>query len=149
MQVSSGVVPEFYQEYIRSVHATIETNALLEFECLWREHQRQPEKARSVLSDELSFAIVKLNEELQQSDTLYNNLSLRRLVLSEALPKLLQDRLGLETLMKRLPENYIKASFGSFLASRFIYKNGTSPSQFAFFEYMSTYFDKIRNIQNN
>lgn len=144
MQVSSGVVPEFYQEYIRSVHATIEKNAELEFECLWREHQRQPEKARSVLSDELSFAIVKLNEELQQSDLLYMNLPLRRLVLSEALPKLLQDRLGLDTLMKRLPENYIKACFGSFLASRFIYQNGTNPSQFSFFEYMSTYFDKLR-----
>jgi glutamate dehydrogenase len=148
MQVSSGVVPEFYQEYIRSVHAIIEKNAELEFECLWREHQRQPEKARSVISDELSFAIVKLNEELQQSEILYMNISLRRLVLSEALPKLLQDRLGLDTLIKRLPENYIKASFGSFLASRFIYQYGTTPSQFAFFEYMSTYFDKIRNDQS-
>ena len=145
MQVSSGIVPEFYQEYIRSVHATIEKNAELEFECLWREHQRQPEKARSVLSDELSFAIVRLNEELQQSETLYMNLPLRRLVLSEALPKLLQDRLGLDTLLARLPENYVKACFGSFLASRFIYQQGTTPSQFAFFEYMSTYFDKIRN----
>jgi glutamate dehydrogenase len=145
MQVASGIVPEFYQEYIRSLHAVIERNAELEFECLWREHQRQPEKARSVLSDELSFAIVKLNEELQNSETLYMNVPLRHLVLSEALPRLLQERLGLETLINRLPENYIKASFGSFLASRFIYKYGTNPSQFAFFEYMSGYFEKLRN----
>lgn len=147
MQVNSGLVPEFYREYIRSVHATIERNAELEFECLWREHQLQPEKARSILSDELSFAIVKLNEELQQSDTLYMNLPLRRLVLSEALPKLLQDHLGLDVLIKRLPENYIKACFGSFLASRFIYQNGIAPSQFAFFEYMSSYFEKLRSFQ--
>ncbi|KAI9356984.1 Glutamate/Leucine/Phenylalanine/Valine dehydrogenase-domain-containing protein [Zopfochytrium polystomum] len=141
MQVRSGVVPEFYAEYIKAVHHIIEKNAELEFECLWREAARTG-KPRSILSDELSVGIVKLNEELQGT-TLWDNVPLRKLVLQEAFPKLLLDRLGLETLMKRVPEPYVKAIFGSYLASRFIYKYGTEPSQFAFFEFLSPYFAKI------
>lgn len=138
MQVTGGLVPQFYQEYIKAVHATIERNAQLEFECLWREHERFPEKPRSQLSDELSLAIVRLNEELQHSSSLFDNRRLRLLVLAEALPQLLQDRLGLEALIdERLPENYVRACFGSYLASRFIYQYGTQPSQFSFFEFMS------------
>lgn len=146
MQVSGGIVPEFYQEYIKAVHATIERNAQLEFECLWREFERcNEQRPRSVLSDELSLAIVKLNEELQHSSSLYDNRPLRLLVLSEALPVLLQERIGLEELVdSRLPENYVRACFGSYLASRFIYQYGIQPSQFAFFEFMSErYFSRL------
>lgn len=145
MQVVGGIVPAFYQEYVKAVWATIERNAQLEFECLWREHERFPEKPSSVLSDELSLAIVRLNEELQHSSTLFDNEKLRLLVLSEALPQLLQERLGLEELvLKRLPENYVRACFGSYLASRFIYQYGTQPSQFSFFEFMSErYFSRL------
>ena len=37
----------------------------------------------------------------------------------------------------------MRALFGSYLASRFVYKYGVEPSQFAFFEFMSPYFEKI------
>ncbi|KAI9338539.1 Glutamate/Leucine/Phenylalanine/Valine dehydrogenase-domain-containing protein [Obelidium mucronatum] len=141
MQVHDGVVPPFYQEYVKSVQAFIEKTAELEFECLWREALRTG-KPKSVLSDNLSVGIVRLNEELQ-STTLWENVPLRKIVLKEAFPKLLLDKLGLETLLKRVPENYVKAIFGSYLASRFIYKYGTEPSQFAFFEFLSPYFAKI------
>ncbi|KAJ3063213.1 NAD-dependent glutamate dehydrogenase [Podochytrium sp. JEL0797] len=143
MQVRDGVVPAFYQEYVKSVQAFIEKSAELEFECLWREGIRTG-KPKSVLSDNLSVGIVRLNEELQ-STTLWENVPLRKIVLKEAFPKLLLDKLGLETLLKRVPENYVKAIFGSYLASRFVYKYGTEPSQFAFFEFLSPYFSKIGN----
>ncbi|KAJ3101712.1 NAD-dependent glutamate dehydrogenase [Phlyctochytrium planicorne] len=141
MQVHDGVVPPFYQEYAKAAQAIIEKNAELEFECLWRESARTG-KSRSILSDQLSNGIVKLNEELQNT-TLWENVPLRKLVLKEAFPKLLLDKLGLETLLKRIPEPYVKAIFGSYLASRFIYKYGTEPSQFSFFEFLSPYFAKI------
>ena len=31
-------------------------------------------------------------------------------------------------------QNYLKAIFGSYLASRFVYEYGNNPSQFAFFD---------------
>ncbi|KAJ3105920.1 NAD-dependent glutamate dehydrogenase [Phlyctochytrium bullatum] len=141
MQVKDNVVPTFYQDYAKAAQAIIERNAELEFECLWREGLRTG-RSRSVLSDQLSLGIVKLNEELQNT-TLWENVPLRKLVLKEAFPKLLLDKLGLETLLKRIPEPYVKAIFGSYLASRFIYKYGTEPSQFSFFEFLSPYFAKI------
>ncbi|KAJ9075197.1 NAD-dependent glutamate dehydrogenase [Entomophthora muscae] len=141
MQVRDGVVPPFYAEYIKQVHAIIERNAALEFECLWRESARS-HVPRSVLSDDLSVAIVKLNEDLQRT-SLWDDTHLRAVVLGEAFPKLLVDTVTLPVLLERVPENYVRAMFGAYLASRFVYKYGTQPSQFAFFEFMAPYFQKV------
>lgn len=34
----------------------------------------------------------------------------------------------------QVPDNYLAAIFGSYLASRFVYNYGITPSQFAFFD---------------
>ncbi|CAH1762686.1 12089_t:CDS:2 [Entrophospora sp. SA101] len=141
MQVKDGNIPQFYQDYIKEVHKTIEKNAELEFECIWREHRRTG-KPRSIISDELSLAIIDLNENMQES-ILWSNEPLRKAVLRDAFPQLLLDRLGLDTLLERIPESYVRAIFGSYLASRFVYKYGTQPSQFAFFEFMYPFFAKV------
>ena len=134
-------IPKFYQEYVKAVQGIIEKNAELEFEAIWREQERT-NSPRSVISDELSHAIVRLNEQLQRT-SLWDDVSLRRIILSEAFPKLLLEKVGLDTLLKRIPENYVRAIFGSYLASRFVYQFGTEPSQFAFFEFMAPYFKKL------
>ncbi|KAI8619996.1 Glutamate/Leucine/Phenylalanine/Valine dehydrogenase-domain-containing protein [Chytriomyces sp. MP71] len=141
MTVKDGVVPEFYATYVKSVQEFIEKAARMEFEALWTEGEKTG-TPRSILSDTLSLGIVKLNEELQRT-TLWDNLPLRRMVLSEAFPKLLIDKLGLDTLLERVPEAYVKAIFGCYLASRFVYKYGSSPSQFSFFEFLEVYFSGI------
>ncbi|KAJ3379287.1 NAD-dependent glutamate dehydrogenase, partial [Entophlyctis sp. JEL0112] len=96
------------------------STAAMEFECLWNEAERT-KLPKSVLSDKLSLGIVKLNGELQNT-TLWENVALRRAILAEAFPKLLVDEIGLDTLMARVPESYVRAIFGSYLASRFVYK---------------------------
>ena len=103
--------------------------------------RRKRKVPRSVLSDDLSNAIVKLNEDLQRT-SLWEDLPLRNVVLREAFPTLLVDTLTLDVLVQLVPENYVKSMFGSYLASRFVYKYGTQPSQFAFFEFMAPYFQK-------
>lgn len=138
MQVKPNKIPAFYAAYVEVVERIIENNAALEFEALWREHERT-KKPISTLSDDLSYAIVKLNEELQHT-SLWDNMVLRKAVLNEAFPKLLIETVGLDTLMSRVPENYVQAIFGSYLASRFVYKYGIEPSQFAFFEFIQAYF---------
>jgi glutamate dehydrogenase len=156
-----GTIPQFYQDYVKQVQKVIKENATLEFEAIWREHEatRQP---RSILSDTLSIAITKMDEELQKS-TLWDDVPFRHQVLSDALPNLLLEKIGLQTILKRVsvlqnlscsvcrsihrcqiglpmlidiiqvPENYLRAIFGSYLASRFIYKHGINASQVAFF----------------
>ncbi|KAK2777454.1 NAD-dependent glutamate dehydrogenase [Onygenales sp. PD_12] len=130
-----GTKPPFYDAYVREVQATIQRNARLEFEAIWREHE-ETGIARSMLSDKLSVAITKLDEELQKTE-LWENLALRKAVLKDALPNLLLETIGLETILERVPINYLRSIFGSYLASRFVYEYGSSPSQFAFFDFMS------------
>ncbi|KAF9891266.1 hypothetical protein FE257_004830 [Aspergillus nanangensis] len=36
-----------------------------------------------------------------------------------------------------VPVNYLRAIFGSYLASRFVYEYGSNPSQFSFFDFMT------------
>ncbi|RYP71719.1 hypothetical protein DL771_004670 [Monosporascus sp. 5C6A] len=127
-----GQAPEFYEAYVKEVQAKIRDNACLEFEAIWRE-QEQTGLPRSVISDRLSVAITTLDEELQQSD-LWKDETTRRAVLADALPKLLLDKIGLDTIIQRVPDNYLRAIFGSYLASRFVYEYGSSPSQFAFYD---------------
>ncbi|KAF8424978.1 Glutamate/Leucine/Phenylalanine/Valine dehydrogenase-domain-containing protein [Tirmania nivea] len=135
MCINNGETPAFYKEYVKAVQEVIKRNAALEFEAIWREHAATG-KPRSILSDELSVAITKLDEELQKSE-LWDNVPLRAAILEEALPNLLLQKIGLDTILKRVPENYLRAIFGSYLASRFIYEHGSAPSQFSFFDFMS------------
>ena len=130
-----GTVPAFYKEYVKEVQSVIQRNARLEFEAIWRENQRTG-TPRSALSDSLSWAITKLDLELQSFDELWSNNTLRLSVLKEALPQTLQAKIGIDKILKRVPESYQKGIFGSYLASRFVYEYGATPSQFAFFDFM-------------
>lgn len=130
-----GTKPAFYAAYVQEVQRTIQRNARLEFEAIWREHE-ETGVPRSVLSDNLSNAINKLDEQLQTSN-LWDNVKLRESVLHEALPNLLIQKIGFRTMLERVPDSYLRAVFGSYLASRFVYEHGSSPSQFAFFDFMS------------
>merc|ERR1719440_1633294 len=51
--------PAFYKAYVEEVQKIIDQNADLEFECIWREHERC-KLPRSVLSDKLSTKITNL-----------------------------------------------------------------------------------------
>jgi glutamate dehydrogenase len=99
-----GTPPQFYVNYVKEVQDIVKRNAALEFEAIWREHQRTG-KPRSTISDELSLAITSLDEELQSTD-LWNNDGFRRSVLRDALPALLLDRVGLDTLLERVSSNH-------------------------------------------
>jgi glutamate dehydrogenase len=131
----TGEVPQFYKDYVKQVQLKICDNARLEFEAIWREHE-QTGIPRSILSDKLSVAITDLDAELQHSD-LWDNETIRHSILRDALPNLLLDKIGLETIISRVPESYLRGIFGSYLASRFVYEFGSSPNQFAFFDFMS------------
>lgn len=100
-----GTVPAFYAAYVREVQEIIKRNATLEFEAIWREHE-ETGLPRSLLSDKLSVSITNLDEELKKTD-LWNNNELRRAVLHDALPKLLLEKLGLDTILERVGLPYV------------------------------------------
>ncbi|QIW95013.1 hypothetical protein AMS68_000531 [Peltaster fructicola] len=130
-----GTVPAFYAAYVKDVQRKIQENARLEFEVIWREHAAT-KVAMSLLSDQLSLAITKMDEELQATE-LWDNIALRRSVLNDALPSKLLQQIGLEKILERVPDSYLRAIFGSYLASRFIYSMGINASPVSFFAFMS------------
>jgi len=141
MQVKDPAhVPQFYQEYVKQVQAIISQNAKHEFECIWREHQLTGIH-RCVLTDKVSEKINKLNDIASGSE-LYNNEKLRTAVLREVLPKRLQELVPIEEILKRIPDNYARASFSSYLAAHFVYKFGLNAHDFAFFEFVDQLLSK-------
>jgi glutamate dehydrogenase len=120
MIFKDGNPSEFYQSYVKDIQKKISENAGAEFNCIWREHTRlSGSKPRTVISDELSSTLNNLQEELENSD-LFEDIPSRKGVMRKAIPKTLVDKVGLDELLKRLPEPYQRAIFSSWVASRFV-----------------------------
>jgi len=128
----------FYNEYVKDVQHFVERNARLEFECIWNENKKTG-TSRTLLSDIISNKINGLSASISESD-LWENDVLKRRVLKEAFPKKLQELVGLDNMIARVPENYLRAVFGTFLGSRYIYTIGLSNTpEFSFFNFINTY----------
>ncbi|GAM20879.1 hypothetical protein SAMD00019534_040540 [Acytostelium subglobosum LB1] len=135
MCVKAGVVPAFYQAYIGDVHRTIEENARLEFDCIWRENAKT-KTPRTILTDLISDKINSLNDSIQSSP-LWDNVVLRKKVIAAACPPELLRLVGVDAIVERVPVPYVKAIFGAYLASRFVYECGLSSPEFAFFTFIT------------
>ncbi len=145
MAVLSGQVPAFYNEYVKEIKTRIANDAYAEFDCIWREHNRTG-LARFLLTDKVSNKINSLNHFVNVSN-LWDNAVLRRVVLAEAIPRKLQDLVGLDTILSQAPESYIRAIFCAYLSSRYVYKYGIDANEFAFFEFMEPYTKKAIAIE--
>lgn len=120
MLFKDGKPSPFYQSYVKDIQDKITENAALEFSCIWREHQRlQGAKARTTISDELSIMLNNLQTELESSD-LFDDPQSRTSVLKRAIPQTLVDKIGLDTLMERLPKPHQRALFSSWVGSHFV-----------------------------
>jgi glutamate dehydrogenase len=135
MIFKDGIPSEFYKNYVKDIQEKIVENASNEFNCIWKEHSRlQGSKTRTAISDELSQTLNNLQAELENSD-LFDDIPSRHGVMKRAIPKTLVDQVGVETLLKRLPEAYQRALFASWVASHFIYKHGVNSSTVDFFHF--------------
>lgn len=130
-------LPDFYNRYTDEVIKIIENNARAEYKAL-RDAHKETGIPYHKLTDILSEKINDLNISCQESD-LIDDVALRNNILREAFPKELQDLLGLETLVERLPQEYIKAVLGYYIASQFVYQKGMYGNEFKFYEFMKTY----------
>lgn len=120
MIFKDGKPSPFYQAYVKDIQAKIVENAAAEYTCIWNEHSRPgSSKPRTLISDELSSTLNALQAELENSD-LFDDDASRKGVLSRAIPQTLVNQVGLETLMKRLPEPYQRALFSSWVAAHFV-----------------------------
>ena len=115
---------EFYQKYIHEVQEIIAKYTDDEFECLWNE-KRSSNKHLSELSDSIAYKITKLKDTLKDSN-LWKNKKLRERIITEgivilnsynrqflylATPPVLIRALGIEKLIERIPDIFIKRIF--------------------------------------
>ena len=108
MIFKDGKPSPFYESYVRDIQQIITENAANEFGCIWREHARlQGAKPRTLISDELSSKLNDLQEELEGSD-LFDDVPSRIGVMRRAIPGTLVQKVGLETLLKRLPPQTVR-----------------------------------------
>jgi len=102
-------IPEFYKQYVKDIQKAIEINARREFDCIWDEHVRTG-LARCILTNKVSDKINELNDTIQNSN-LFHEKKIQEIVLRKAIPPTLLKLVPLETVLKRVPENYTKAIF--------------------------------------
>ena len=168
MIFKNGKPSSFYTSYVKDIQEKICENGRMEFEAIWAEHLRRvslsspssipslvsnvhltqlpfclpiPQKgavSRTLLSDELSSSLNVLQVELEDS-VLYDQVESRRNVLIRAIPKTLVDKVGIDALMKRLPEEYLRALWSAYVSSHFVYEAGVGASQVAFFLFFSNF----------
>jgi glutamate dehydrogenase len=138
MNPDTKVLPDFYKSYVKQVQSIIVKNAENEFNMLWK-LKNETKKSFADLSDELSVAINKLGDELSSSKELWeDDVEFRNVVLKRALPGLLLQEIGLENILKRVPEAYLKAIFATKLASEFVYTRGIDANPAKFLEFVSS-----------
>lgn len=137
MRVKDGKVPAVMEAYVDEVIKTVRVNARTEFELLWRENN-QKGIPFTHLTNMVSSKINDITDAIFNSD-LHANTELRQKVVKEYTPKPLLDLVGLENILKRVPENYLNAIVSTKLATRFVYKYGLGGNEIDFYKFLGTY----------
>ena len=125
--------PEFYKEYVRVIGAVIRRNARLEFKAIWNANQKC-----GIFKAELTKIISQKINSLADyiSGVIDMESPLAKKILRRALPNILINQCGFDRIITRIPQNYLRAVAATWVASRYIYKNGIEASEFSFYEFM-------------
>ncbi|MCI0511857.1 NAD-glutamate dehydrogenase [candidate division KSB1 bacterium] len=130
-------VPAFRQQYVQDVIEIIRSNARHEFNVMWNEHQ-QNKTPYTLLTDLVSNKINDVTDAIHDSD-LWQDPQLMRKVVQAHCPPTLVKQLGIETILKRVPQNYLQAIVSSWLASHYIYKYGLHANEVDFNHFLKQF----------
>lgn len=125
--------PAFYKEYVRVIGAVIRRNARLEFKAIWKANQKSG-ISKAELTKILSQKINSLADYI--SEVIDMNSALAEKILRRALPNILVNQCSFDRIIARVPQNYLRAVAATWVASRYIYKNGIEASEFSFYQFM-------------
>ncbi len=137
MRVKDGKDPEFRKSYVDEVIKTIKYNARTEFEFLWSENE-QKGIPFTHLTNMVSRKINDMTDAIFNSDLLANT-KLKEKVVKEYMPKPLLDLVGIENILKRVPENYLNAIVSTKLATSFVYTHGLDSNEIDFYNYLRNF----------
>ncbi|RSH88031.1 NAD-dependent glutamate dehydrogenase [Apiotrichum porosum] len=136
MIFKDGKKSAFYEAYVREIQQKICENAAAEYNCINKQwHAQKGTMARTTISDRLSTTLNKLQDDLEFSE-LYDDEKSRRSVLAKAWPQTLIDTVGLDELLRRLPEHYLRATWSAWISSHYIYHSGMDAGNVDFYLFM-------------
>jgi glutamate dehydrogenase len=134
MRVREGKSSEFRRKYVEEIVSTIRRNARLEFDLLWREHEKSGVPF-TLLTNMVSSKINDITDAVSSSD-LPNSKKIKERIIGEYSPKPLLDLVGLESILKRVPRNYLKAIVATRIATGFVYRFGLDTNEVDFYDYV-------------
>ena len=137
MCVKDGVISEFRQKYIKEIIEDIKDNASKEFEVIWKENKAKS-IPRAILTDVISEKINRIKDAVAASD-LFANKALVKKVIAKGIPPTLVEKVGVDKILKRIPETYLKALFASRLAGAYVYKYGLDANEINFYEFLQEF----------
>jgi len=129
----AGLSP-FRRAYIAEIVEFIKENADKEFELIWRENKAKG-LPRAVLTDTASEKINQIKDAVAGSE-LFENRALVRKVIAKGAPASLVEKVGVDRILKRVPEAYLKALFASRIAGHYVYKSGLDANEISFYEFL-------------
>ena len=134
MCVREGAITEFRQKYIAEIVEFVKNNADLEFGIIWKENKAKG-IPRAVLTDLISEKINRIKDAVTASGLFENKVLVKR-VIAKGVPPALVEKAGVDRILKRVPEAYLKALFASALAGHYIYKFGLDANEINFYEFL-------------
>jgi glutamate dehydrogenase len=137
MCVKDGRISDFRKKYVAEDLELVRDNAALEFEVIWKEHERTG-IARSILSDMISEKINQIKDAIYGSG-LIEDKDLLRVTIESCTPPVLVKKVGFAKILQRLPETYLKALFASSLAGRYVYRFGLEANEIQFYHFLQEF----------
>jgi len=134
MSVRGGKTSEFRKRYVEEIVAFIRDAAHREFEVIWAEHAAKG-TPRAVLTDLVSEKINRIKDAIAASD-LFGDKALVRKVIASGVPAVLVEKVGLDKILKRVPETYLRALFASRIAGAYVYAHGLDSTEVSFYDFL-------------
>ncbi|OQX96593.1 hypothetical protein B6I21_00515 [candidate division KSB1 bacterium 4572_119] len=135
--VKDDITPDFRKKYVEDVLDILRENARLEFKILWNEKQTS-NTPFSILTDELSNKINQVTDSIFKSN-LWDDKTLVKAIVERHCPATLVEKIGVDEILKRVPDNYLQAILASWLASHFIYSYGLHADEIDFYTFLRSF----------
>jgi len=136
LRVEKDVIPQFRKAYVEEIIKIIKKNARKEFNLLWNEHNIK-KIPFTTLTNLISYKINSITDAVVSSN-LVKNKKLRDKVIESYTPRPLLELVGIEKLVKRVPENYLNAIFATKMATDFVYSFGLDATEVDFYNYINS-----------
>ena len=136
-RVKNGTVPDFMRKYVGEIIQTVKDNARKEFELLWSENAKKG-LPFTHLTNIVSRKINDLTDSIFNS-SLPANLQLKNRLIEDYAPNSLLELIGLESILARVPDNYLNAIVATRLATGFVYSHGLDGNEIDFYTYLQKF----------